>query len=175
MKLDFKPEPTEFAPYYGKYLDLVPESDIRDAYAAQPAELRAALESLPEDRGTFAYDEGKWTIKEVVSHIVDCERIFAYRMHRISRGDTTPIEGFDQESPGYTGFSHANERTFSDLLEEFELVRRSNSLMLNNMDEADLRRMGTANELSISVRALAGIMIGHVRHHLNILKERYLG
>ena len=175
MKLDFKPEPTEFAPSYSNYLDLVPESDIRDAYAAQPAELRAALESLPEDRGTFAYDEGKWTIKEVVSHIIDCERIFAYRMHRISRGDTTPIEGFDQESPGYTAFSHANERTFSDLLEEFELVRRSNSLMLNNMDEADLRRMGTANELSISVRALAGIMIGHVRHHLNILKERYLG
>ncbi|MBX7060962.1 MAG: DinB family protein [Pyrinomonadaceae bacterium] len=175
MKLDFKPEPTEFAPSYSNYLDLVPESDIRDAYAAQPAELRAALESLPEDRGTFAYDEGKWTIKEVVSHIIDCERIFAYRMHRISRGDATPIEGFDQESPGYTAFSHANERTFSDLLEEFELVRRSNSLMLNNMDEADLRRMGTANELSISVRALAGIMIGHVRHHLNILKERYLG
>lgn len=175
MKLDFKPEPAEFAPSYSNYLDLVPESDIRDAYAAQPAELRAALESLPEDRGTFAYDEGKWTVKEVVSHILDCERIFAYRMHRISRGDTTPIEGFDQESPGYTAFSHANERTFSDLLEEFELVRRSNSLMLNNMDEADLKRIGTANELSISVRALAGIMIGHVRHHLNILKERYLG
>lgn len=170
----FKPEAAEFNPYYGTYLDLVPEADIREAFAAQPAELRAALKDLPEGRGTFAYDEGKWTIKEVISHLTDCERIFAYRMHRISRGDTTPIEGFDQENPGYTTFSHANERTFANLFDEFDLVRQANCLMLNNMDEADLKRMGTANDSPISVRALAGVMIGHVRHHLNILKERYL-
>ena len=170
----YKPETTEFDPYYGKYLDLVPESDIRVAYAAQPAELRAALNAVEEDRGTFAYADGKWTIKEVISHLTDCERIFAYRMHRISRGDTTPIEGFDQENGGYTRFSHANERTFASLLDEFDLVRQANCLMLNNMDEADLKRMGTANDSPISVRALAGVMIGHVRHHLNILKERYL-
>ncbi len=147
----FKPEAAEFNPYYGKYLDLVPEADIREAFVAQPAELREAMKDLPEDRGTFAYDEGKWTIKEVISHLTDCERIFAYRMHRISRGDTTPIEGFDHD-----------------------LIRQANCLMLDSMDEADLKRIGTANDSPISVRALAGIMLGHVRHHLNILKERYL-
>lgn len=171
----FKPETAEFNPYYSKYLDLVPEADIREAFAAQPAELRAAMKDLPEERGTFAYDDGKWTIKEVLSHIIDCERIFAYRMLRISRGDTTPLHGFDQEHPGYIGFSRANERTFADLLNEFEHQRLGNSLMLNNMDEAALKRMGTASDSPVSVRALAGIMIGHVRHHLNILKERYLG
>lgn len=171
----FKPEPTEYDPYYNKYLDLVPEADIRPAFAAQTADLRAALKDLPEERGAFAYADGKWTIKEVVSHLIDCERIFAYRMLRISRGDTTPIPGYDQEHPGYIDFSHANERSFDNLLSEFEHIRLGNSLMLNNMDEADLKRVGTANDKPISVRALAGISIGHVRHHLNILKERYLG
>lgn len=171
----FKPEAAEFNPYYSKYLDLVPEADIREAFAAQPAELRAAMKDLPEERGTFAYEDGKWTIKEVLSHIIDCERIFAYRMLRISRGDTTPLPGYDQDNPGYIGFSRANERTFDDLLSEFEHQRLGNSLMLNNMDEAALKRMGTASDSPVSVRALAGIMIGHVRHHLNILKERYLG
>ncbi|MBV6496158.1 MAG: DinB family protein [Acidobacteria bacterium ACB1] len=171
----FKPEPTEYDPYYNKYLDLVPEADIRPAFAAQPADLRATLHGVPEDRGLFAYDDGKWTIKEVISHIIDCERIFAYRMLRISRGDQTPIPGYDQEHPGYIDFSHANERSFDDLLSEFEHMRLGNSLMLNNMGEADLKRVGTANEKQISVRALAGISIGHVRHHAKILKERYLG
>jgi len=171
----FKPETTEFDPYYSKYLSLVPEADIRNVFAAQPAELRVALQGLPEARGTFAYDDGKWTIKEVLSHIIDTERIFAYRMLRISRGDTTPLPGYDQENPGYIGFSRANERSFDDLLSEFDHVRLSNSLMLNNMDEAALKRIGIANDSPISVRALAGISVGHVRHHLNILKERYLG
>jgi len=171
----FKPEPTEFNPYYGKYLSLVPEADIREAFAAQPAELRDALQDLPEERGTFAYDAGKWTIKEVLSHMIDCERIFAYRMLRFSRGDMTPIPGYDQENPGYKDFSRANERSFDNLLSEFEHMRLGNSLMLNNMDEDTLKRIGTANDDQISVRALAGIMIGHVRHHLNVLKERYLG
>lgn len=168
----YKPEPSEYDAYYHKYISLVPETDIREAFAAQPAELRAAHEDIPEEKGGYAYAEGKWTIKEVLSHLIDGERIFAYRMLRISRGDETPIEGFEQN--GYIENSNANNRKFADLLDEFDFNRRANVLMLNNMNETALARMGTASELPISVRALANISIGHVRHHLAILNERYL-
>ena len=169
----YKPESNEYGPYYGKYISLVTETDIRDAFAKQPHELRSAHAGIPEENGTFAYEAGKWTIKEVLSHLIDGERIFAYRMLRISRGDETPIEGFEQD--GYIENSNANNRSFADLLDEFELNRKANVLFLNNLDEAALKRMGTASGLPISVRSLANIAIGHVRHHLQILNERYLG
>jgi hypothetical protein len=169
----YKPEANEYGPYYEKYISLVPETDIRDAFAAQPAELRSVISGLSEDKGSYTYAAGKWTIKEVLSHLIDGERIFAYRMLRISRGDETPIEGFEQD--GYIENSNANNRSFADLLEEFDLNRRGNVLLLNNLDEAALKRMGTASGLPISTRALANISIGHVRHHVNILNDRYLG
>ncbi|MBK9153431.1 MAG: DinB family protein [Chloracidobacterium sp.] len=168
----YKPHPTEYDAYYSKYVSLVPENDIRQAYADQPAELRRTFDGQEESVGLFAYEPGKWTVKEVLSHIIDGERVFAYRMHRISRGDETPIEGFEQD--GYIENSNANDRPFENLLREFELARAANVLMLNNMDEAALSRMGTASGLPVSVRALANISIGHVRHHLAILNERYL-
>jgi hypothetical protein len=168
----YKPESSEYDAYYHKYVSLVPEADIREPFAVQPAELRSALNDIGEDRGSFAYAEGKWTIKEVLSHLIDGERIFAYRMLRISRGDETPIEGFEQD--GYIENSNANNRTFSELLDEFEFSRKANALMLNNLDATGLARMGTASGLPVSVRALANIAIGHVRHHLTILNERYL-
>ncbi len=168
----YKPEQDEYGEYYGKYISLVHEGDIREAFARQSAELRAAHAGIPETRGDFAYAEGKWTIKEVLSHLIDGERIFAYRMLRIARGDETPIEGFEQD--GYIENSNANNRTFADLLDEFELSRKANVLFLNNLDEAALKRMGTASDVPVSVRALANIAIGHVRHHLGILEERYL-
>ena len=159
----YKPDVNEYDPYYGKYISLVTEDDIRHAFAGQPAELRAAHAGLAEEMGAHAYAEGKWTIKEVLSHLIDGERIFAYRMLRISRGDETPIEGFEQD--GYIENSNANNRSFADLLDEFEFNRRGNVLFLNNLDAAGLARMGTASGLPISVRALANISIGHVRHH----------
>lgn len=167
----YKPDPSEYDAYYLKYVALVPEEDIREAYAAQPAELRQAFDGLDETAGRHTYAPGKWTVKEVLSHIVDGERVFAYRMHRISRGDETPIEGFEQD--GYIENSNANERPFADLLREFELARGANVLMLNNLDATALSRMGTASGLPVSVRALANISIGHVRHHLAILRDRY--
>lgn len=168
----YKPGPDEYDPYYSKYISLVPETDIRNAFASQPRELRSALNGVDDDRGTYAYADGKWTIKEVLSHLIDGERIFAYRMLRISRGDETPIEGFEQD--GYIENSNANNRRFSELLDEFELSRKANTLMLNNLDETGLARIGTASGLPVSVRALANIAIGHVRHHVAILNERYL-
>ena len=168
----YTPEVSEYAPYYEKYISQVSGSDVRDTFAAQPGELRRALDGIPEDKGTYAYEEGKWTIKELLSHIIDGERIFAYRILRISRGDTTPMEGFEQDD--YIATSNANNRTFSDLLDEFEFNRKANVLMVNNLDETALMRMGTASDNPVSARALISVLIGHVRHHLNILNERYL-
>ena len=167
-----KPEASEYAPYYEKYIEQVSGTGIRDSFTSQPSELRRAVDGLPEEKGTFAYEDGKWTIKELLSHIIDGERIFAYRILRISRGDTTPIEGFEQDD--YIATSNANHRSFSDLLDEFEFNRKANILMVNNLDEIALTRMGTASDNPISARALVNILIGHVGHHLNILNERYL-
>lgn len=167
-----RPETSEFFEYYNTYVSLVPGDSAMSILDAQPDELRHIFSSIPEDKGNFAYGEGKWTIKEVLSHLIDGERIFAYRILRISRGDKTPIEGFEQD--GYIENSNANNRTFADLLSEFDLQRRSNMLMLRNISDENSKLVGTASDKPVSVRALAYIAAGHVTHHMNILKERYL-
>ena len=167
-----RPETTEFAPYYNTYISLVEDDNVIPALKAQSAELRAVFSAIPEEKGTFAYADGKWTIKEVLSHLIDGERMFAYRILRISRGDETPIEGFEQD--GYIENSNANNRPFAELLEEFDLQRRSNLMLLNNLSDEASRRMGTASGLPVSARALTYIMAGHIRHHIDILNQRYL-
>ena len=167
-----RPDTNEYAPYYERYVSLVAETDIVNVLGAQPTQLQDLLTAMPEDRGAFRYAEGKWSVKELISHLIDGERIFAYRVLRISRADETPIEGFEQD--GYIENSHANERSFAELLEEFSLLRRANMIMFKNLDDGDWQRTGTASEATVSVRALAYIMAGHVDHHLNILRERYL-
>ena len=166
-----RPNEAEYDPYYGRYIALVAD-DIMGSLDSQSDELRGLLSTIPEDRGTYAYDDGKWTIKEVLSHLIDGERIFAYRLLRIARGDKTPLEGFEQD--GYIENSHANTRSFSDLLDEFAQLRRANMAFFNNLRDDDWIRTGTANNTEISVRALAWIMAGHITHHVNILKSRYL-
>ncbi len=167
-----KPAAEEFNPYYGGYISQVTEPDLLGVLAAQPAEVATVFGTLDDSRGTFAYADGKWTIKEVLSHLIDGERHFAHRLHRISRGDLTPIEGFEQDD--YIETSYANERTFADLVAEFSELRQANLRPLRTLSESDWKRMGTASGSPISVRALGFIMAGHVRHHFNILKERYL-
>jgi uncharacterized damage-inducible protein DinB len=167
-----RPEISEFDPYYNTYVSLVNGDQVIETLGAQPAELRSIFRAMPDAKGSYAYAEGKWTIKELLSHLIDAERIFAYRILRISRGDKTPIEGFEQD--GYIENSNANNRTLADLLEEFELQRRSNMNMIRNLSDDSIRRIGTANEKTISVRALVYIMAGHVQHHINILRDRYL-
>jgi hypothetical protein len=167
-----RPEKSEYDPYYETYTSLVPENDILPVLAGQTRELRSAFDGVAEEKGTFAYADGKWTVKEVLSHIIDGERIFAYRVFRIARGDKTPIEGFEQE--GYIENSYANARTFADMLTEFDHIRRANVMFFENLRDGDWLRMGTANKVEISVRALAWIMAGHVRHHIGVLRSRYL-
>ena len=167
-----RPETDEFYSYYNTYISLIEGNSALSILDGQPSTIRAMFSEVPEEKGTYAYGEGKWTVKEVLSHLIDGERIFAYRILRISRGDETPIEGFEQD--GYIELSNANDRPFAELIEEFDLQRRSNLLMLRNISEEGSRRMGTASDKPISVRALAYIAAGHVQHHVNILKERYL-
>jgi len=167
-----KPAAGEYNEYYNGYISQVTEPDLLGVLTAQPAEIAAIFAALDESKGTYAYDEGKWTLKEVLSHLIDGERHFAYRVHRISRGDTTPIEGFEQD--GYIENSYANERTFADLIAEFTELRQANLRPLRTFSDADWTRLGTASGFPVSVRALAFIMAGHVRHHLAIVKERYL-
>jgi hypothetical protein len=166
------PEKSEYGEYYDRYISKVRDENVPDLLSKQPAELKELFSTVAEDGGMFAYDEGKWTLKEVLSHLIDGERIFAYRMLRISRGDETPIEGFEQD--GYIENSNANNRSFAELLDEFDLQRRSNMLLVNNLSDEATKRLGTASGFPVSVRALVYISAGHVKHHIGILRERYL-
>ncbi len=167
-----KPEKSEYGAYYERYVSLVVDTRLMETLAEQPGELHELFNSLPDEKGSYTYDEGKWTIKEVISHLIDGERMFAYRILRISRGDATPIEGFEQD--GYIENAHADRRSIAELIEEIRLLREANMLMLRNLNDEDWLRMGTASGLSVSVRALAYIMAGHISHHVGILKTRYL-
>jgi len=167
-----RPETDEYAPYYYTYVSLIANDGVLAELNEQTEGLRAAVAGLPEERGSYAYAEGKWTIKEVLSHLIDGERIFAYRILRISRGDETPIEGFEQDD--YIATSNANGRSFENLIGEFALQRQANLILVNNIDDATAKLMGTASGKPVSVRALTYIMAGHVKHHLRILNERYL-
>jgi len=167
-----RPEKTEYDAYYEGYVSRVPEDDILAVLAQQPEELKDRFSTIDEERGTYAYADGKWSIKQVLGHVIDAERVFMYRLYRISRADQTPIEGFEQDT--YIQHGRANERSYADMLDEFALLRRANLYLIRHFNDEDWRRFGTANNLRISVRALVYIMAGHVRHHLEVLKERYL-
>lgn len=166
-----RPETTEYAEFYAGYVGLVPENDIVKVLDAQNDELRSLFSQIGEEKGTFAYAEGKWTVKQLLSHIIDGERVFSYRFLRISRGDATPLPGFDQDI--FVEGTNAHARTLASLIDEFDHQRRSNILMIAAADEEQMSRTGTASDAAISARALAWIMAGHTRHHLNILKQRY--
>lgn len=167
-----RPEKTEYAAYYERYVSLVEETDIVSAMEKQISELENLLPAIGEEQSLHAYAPGKWTIKEAVGHLTDGEKIFAYRALRVSRNDKTPIEGFEQD--GYIENANFNSTQFKDLIDELLLARKSNLIMFKNMPESAWSRLGTASNAPVSVRGLAYIMVGHIRHHINILKERYL-
>lgn len=167
-----RPETTEFPEFYAEYTKLVPEEDILPVLSAQPAEMRTLFAGVPEHLGSFAYDAEKWTVKQVLGHVLDTERILGYRLLRIARGDQTPIEGFEQDD--YIEFGRFNSRTIQDLIGDLELVRKANMSLLESLNEDDFARQGTANNNRFTARAIALIMAGHVRHHLGILETKYL-
>lgn len=162
----------EFAPYYGTYINLIPEGTVLETMDRQHDTTLALLRGIRDEQAEFRYAPGKWTVKEVVGHVVDFERIFAYRALRIARGDRTPIPGADENE--YVRGANFGARTLFDLAAEFHHLRQANLLLFRSFDEAALHRRGIANGLEISVRALAYIIAGHERHHMTILREKYL-
>ncbi len=167
-----RPEETEYLPYYGRYISLVPDGDIVAALSAQVQETLALLRTIPESQAELRYAPGKWSIKELLGHVIDTERIFAYRALRFARNDRTPLPGYEQDD--YIQNASFNDRQFSDLAEEFESVRASSLFLFKHLTAEAWLRTGTASESEVSVRALAYIIAGHELHHREILRDRYL-
>jgi hypothetical protein len=167
-----RPEKSEYQPYFERYVSLVPDGDIVGRLGTQLEETLALLRSIPEDRGDFRYAEGKWSIKELIGHVIDSERVFAYRGLRFGRGDATALEGFEQDD--FVRGADFNKRSLSDLAEEFTHVRRSTISLFASLEASAWDRRGTANNNEVSVRGIAFIIAGHERHHLEILRTRYL-
>lgn len=167
-----RPAETEYAPFYAGYVERVPDGAVFEMLAGQPDALRSLLGALSAEQADFRPGPAEWSIKEVVGHINDTERVFAYRALRISRADETPLAGFEQDD--YVREANFSERTLPDLIEEFELLRRANLLAFKGLTDDVTRRMGTASGFPVSVRALLYIMAGHVEHHLESLRTDYL-
>lgn len=167
-----RPEKNEYAYFYETYVSIVDEIDIVSAMQKQADELKDLFTNISDEQGLFAYEEGKWTIKELLGHLIDGERVFAYRAFRFARKDKTPLAGFDQNP--YIENADYNSNSIIDLLDELVLLRKSNALFFKNLPESAWDNVGIASDNEITVRALAYICVGHIRHHTNILKERYL-
>ena len=167
-----RPLEAEYAPSYRGYVAHVGEEDILPVLRSQLDHLDALLGRVTPERETYAYAEGKWSIRELAGHLIDGERVFGYRAFCIARGETRNLPGFDEKE--YMLSAPYNQINLEDLLSELRLVRLANIAMLRNLDEQAWLRVGTANDAQVSVRALAFIMAGHVRHHMGVLRERYL-
>jgi hypothetical protein len=166
-----RPAAGEFFEYYGKYIALVPDGDVRAHIERQLTDTAAYVKSRGDAWAMSRYAPGKWSVKEVIGHLADAERIFAYRALRIARGDATELAGFDENA--YVPVGKFDARSTQELLEELAAARASTTAMLRGFDDAAWARTGTASGHTISVRALAYIIAGHERHHLSILKDRY--
>ncbi len=166
-----RPLPTEYAPYYGAYVARVPDGDVVETLRTQIAATLTAVRAQGEAIGGRRYAEGKWTVREVLGHIIDTERIFAYRALRFARADETELASFDENTYVANGFHDA--RSVSSLCEEFELVRRSNVALFDTLNATEWQRSGIASKNRMSVRALAWVTAGHELHHLHILTTRY--
>ncbi|MGF9769283.1 DinB family protein [Bacillus albus] len=165
-----RPSEEEYASNLGEYIRLVPEGNIIDILLAQEKQMTELLASLTESDGAYRYAEGKWTLKEVVGHIADGERVMAYRLLRFARGDQTPLSGFDQElfMPPFGNW------TTAQLAEDYRAVRQSTITLLRGLPAEAWSRKGTANKASITPRALAYGIAGHEIHHMGVIRNRYL-
>jgi len=166
-----RPAPSEYAPHYAGYVNRVSEGEVLDQLARQIEETRALLRDLPPSRAVHRYATGKWSVAEVVGHIADAERIFAYRALRIARGDATPLAPFDENA--YTPAGSFDRRTLTDLVDELTAVRQATLALFRGMPGEAFERTGIASGRTVSVRALAFIIAGHELHHVAILRERY--
>jgi uncharacterized damage-inducible protein DinB len=159
--------------FYTTYINALQEDNLQEALANNTRRFRKLLKQIPHKKINYAYAEGKWTIKELLQHIIDSERVFIYRALTFARQDPAPLPGFDENTWAIT--AKAPKRKWSDLVDEFKSLRSANELFLNSLDDDQLRQTGSANNNSISVAGLAFVCAGHVAHHMRIIRERYLG
>lgn len=168
-----RPGPNEYLAYYGRYIDGVPDGELLVLLRDQLAETEALLREFTGARADHRYAPDKWSVKEVVGHMTDAERIFAYRALRFARGDRTPLPGFDENA--FVRGANFAARALPEIAGEFRSVRMASITLFAGLSEEALMRRGVANEAEVTVRALAWIIAGHERHHAKILRERYLG
>ena len=162
----------EYAEYFFPYISVLGDVTLIEELEISLHEFIRFVQNIPMDKFDFRYAEGKWTIKEIIQHVIDTERIFAYRALRISRNDQTPLPGFDENA--YVNNTQANDRNLQDLLTELSAVRHSNIFLFKSFSSEQLERTGIASNAGISVRAIGFIMIGHQKHHQKVFEERYL-
>lgn len=162
----------DFNPYYGRYIDKVRDADLVPSMEKQLNNFPKFIASIPDEKWNYAYADGKWTIAEALLHVIDTERIFQYRALRFSRNDDSHLPGFDQDL--YVPHSNANSRTKESIIKEYEAVRQSSLALYASLDDATLKQKGTASGSPASVAALGFIILGHQRHHRDIIRERYL-
>jgi len=168
-----RPESSEYPPYAAVYVNLVAGDQILSLLASQLEQSTALFKSIDERRASeFAYAPGKWTIKQLLGHIVDTERIFACRAHHIARNDAGVLPGFEQDD--YVAAGSFNERTLASLIDEYRMVRQSTIALFQNLPQQAWMRQGNANKYSVTVRGVAFLAAGHELHHLKILREKYL-
>lgn len=167
-----RPVEGEFPSYMTRYFALVPEGDIVETLTRQRSELNQFLTAIPESKGDYRYGPDKWSIKEVIGHMADGERVFGYRALRFSRGDTTPVAGFDENA--YVANSRFSSSRLSDLIDELDHLRHTSVHLFSHLDADGMARQGVANDINVSVRALAFMIAGHTNHHIGVLTDRYL-
>ncbi len=167
-----RPERSESAEYYFTYIDKVPDGDVRSILEAQAVEVPALLEGIPETQSDYRYAADKWSIREVVAHLNDCERLFVFRAFWFARGFTGPLPSFDQNVAMTT--AGANDRSWAGHIDEFRAVRAATLAFFRNVPAEGWDRRGIASDNPVTVRALAYITAGHVAHHMALLNERYL-
>ena len=166
-----RPETIEYKDDYEDYASLVEETDIVSAMQKQLTEVENLFASISEEKGEFAYAQGKWTIKELLGHLINGERVFSYRALRISRGDQTPLPGFDQDL--LTDNGNFNSISLADLQTEYSHLCQANIIFFQNLSEEAWERTGTVNDTPASVRAIAYNTVNHVRHHIDSLRSQY--
>ncbi len=172
MMTQIRPQPSDYAPFYAKYIALVPDGELLGTLQAAISDWKTLLGGLTESQAEFRYEPLKWSFKEVLGHVTDTERIFSYRALRIARGDQTPLSGFEQDD--YVKEGNFSSRKLPELLEEFSAVRLSTLALLRSLPAPVWTRRGNANQKEVTVSALAFIIAGHERHHRSIVEQRYL-
>lgn len=167
-----KPLSTDHPPYFKQYIDLVSGDEIQEAFKTQQTQLSAMLNAIPDSKADYAYAEGKWTVKQLLQHVIDAERIFSYRALWIARKAAEPLPSFDEDA--FAAVADVSNRSLQDLKNELVAVRSATQYLFNSLGEDELQRRGIASGKEVTVNAIGFITLGHWQHHINVMKERYL-